>query len=141
MSRSDDTNIAVIKAPICGCARARDRHTLSYRASVRNVMSAIVDIVRSAIFAERGGGLVSKAEPLTAIQRIEADGVRVFYRAAGDPNAPVILLLHGFPTSSFMFRELIPRLADRYRVIAPDLPGFGFTEVPVQRNYEYSFAG
>jgi pimeloyl-ACP methyl ester carboxylesterase len=79
------------------------------------------------------------AVPLTSIRKIEADGVQVFYRAAGDPNAPVVLLLHGFPSSSFMFRELIPRLADRYRVIAPDLPGFGFTEVPVERKYTYSF--
>ena len=77
--------------------------------------------------------------PLTAVRKIEADGVQVFYRAAGDPSAPVVLLLHGFPTSSFMFRELIPRLADHYRVIAPDLPGFGFTEVPVERKYTYSF--
>ena len=51
----------------------------------------------------------------------------------------MVLLLHGFPTSSFQYRELIPRLADRYRVIAPDLPGFGFTEVPEQRRYKYSF--
>ena len=63
----------------------------------------------------------------------------MFYRAAGDPNSPVVLLLHGFPTSSFMFRELIPRLADQFRVIAPDLPGFGFTEVPEKRKYTYSF--
>jgi pimeloyl-ACP methyl ester carboxylesterase len=77
--------------------------------------------------------------PLTSIHQVNADGVNVFYRAAGDPNAPVVLLLHGFPTSSFMFRELIPRLADRYRVIAPDLPGFGFTEVPAERKYKYSF--
>ena len=79
------------------------------------------------------------AVPVTSIHQVEADGVRVFYREAGDPDAPVVLLLHGFPTSSFMFRELIPRLADRYRVIAPDLPGFGFTEVPAERNYIYSF--
>jgi pimeloyl-ACP methyl ester carboxylesterase len=72
-------------------------------------------------------------------RRIEADGVRVFYREAGDPNAPVVLLLHGFPASSFQYRELIPRLADRYRVIAPDLPGFGFTEAPTERNYVYTF--
>src|SRR5271170_2668964 len=79
------------------------------------------------------------AMPLTSIRKIEAEGVQVFYRAAGDPSAPVVLLLHGFPSSSFMFRELIPRLADRYRVIAPDLPGFGFTEVPAERKYTYSF--
>ena len=77
--------------------------------------------------------------PVTSVHKVEADGVEVFYRAAGDPNAPVLLLLHGFPTSSFMFRELIPRLADQYRVIAPDLPGFGFTEVPEKREYLYSF--
>jgi pimeloyl-ACP methyl ester carboxylesterase len=79
------------------------------------------------------------AIPLTSIHRVKADGVQVFYRAAGDPSAPVVLLLHGFPTSSFMFRELIPRLADSYRVIAPDLPGFGFTEIPAERKYTYSF--
>ncbi|HYK37261.1 alpha/beta fold hydrolase [Alloacidobacterium sp.] len=77
--------------------------------------------------------------PGTSIHRVEADGVNVFYREAGPENAPVVLLLHGFPASSFQYRELIPRLADRYRVIAPDLPGFGFTEVPEQRRYEYSF--
>jgi len=77
--------------------------------------------------------------PVTSIHRVMADGVKIFYRAAGDAEAPVSLLLHGFPTSSFMFRELIPRLADEYRVIAPDLPGFGFTEVPAKRNYTYSF--
>ena len=77
--------------------------------------------------------------PVTSIHKVEADGVRVFYRTAGDPHAPVVLLLHGFPASSFMFRELIPRLAGNYRVIAPDLPGFGFTEVPPERKYVYSF--
>lgn len=77
----------------------------------------------------------------TTIHTIEADGVKVFYRAAGDTAAPVVLLLHGFPSSSFMFRELIPRLADRYRVIAPDLPGFGFTQVPAERRYVYTFDG
>jgi pimeloyl-ACP methyl ester carboxylesterase len=77
--------------------------------------------------------------PRTSIQRVEADGVQVFYRTAGETNASVVLLLHGFPTSSFMFRELIPRLAIDYRVIAPDLPGFGFTEVPPERKYLYSF--
>jgi pimeloyl-ACP methyl ester carboxylesterase len=77
--------------------------------------------------------------PLTFHHRIEADGVHVFYREAGPADAPVILLLHGFPTSSFQYRELIPRLADRYRVIAPDLPGFGFTEVAAERGYKYTF--
>jgi pimeloyl-ACP methyl ester carboxylesterase len=63
----------------------------------------------------------------------------VFYREAGPADAPVLLLLHGYPTSSHMFRELIPRMATSYRVIAPDLPGFGFTTVPGERDYKYSF--
>src|SRR5215831_4165770 len=79
------------------------------------------------------------ALPLTSVRKVEADGIQVFYREAGDLGAPVVLLLHGFPTSSFMFRELIPRLAGQYRAIAPDLPGFGFTEVPAERKYVYSF--
>jgi pimeloyl-ACP methyl ester carboxylesterase len=77
--------------------------------------------------------------PVMSVHKVDADGVRVFYRAAGDAEAPVVLLLHGFPASSFMFRELIPRLASDYRVIAPDLPGFGFTEVSEGREYTYSF--
>jgi len=77
--------------------------------------------------------------PLTSIHRVDADGVSVFYREAGPPGAPVVLLLHGFPTSSFQYPELIPRLADRYHVIAPDLPGFGFTVVPKERRYRYTF--
>jgi pyruvate/2-oxoglutarate dehydrogenase complex dihydrolipoamide dehydrogenase (E3) component/pimeloyl-ACP methyl ester carboxylesterase len=81
----------------------------------------------------------SKMPPRTAVHQVEADGVEVFYREAGPKDAPVVLLLHGFPTSSFQYRELIPRLADRYRVIAPDLPGFGFTEVPAERKYTYTF--
>jgi len=79
------------------------------------------------------------AFPQASVHKVEADGVEVFYRTAGAPDAPAILLLHGFPTSSFMFRELMPRLADKFHLIAPDLPGFGFTEVPENRNYTYSF--
>lgn len=79
------------------------------------------------------------SNPVVRYKHIEADGVRVFYREAGDPSAPVMLLLHGFPSSSHMFRDLIPLLGAHYRVIAPDLPGFGFTEVPEARGYRYSF--
>jgi pimeloyl-ACP methyl ester carboxylesterase len=77
--------------------------------------------------------------PATVVRHVDADGVRVFYREAGPPDGPVVLLLHGFPASSFMYRHLIPRLADRYRVIAPDLPGFGFTDVSAARKYTYTF--
>jgi len=65
--------------------------------------------------------------------------VEIFYREAGAADAPVILLLHGFPTSSHMFRDLIPALADRFRVIAPDLPGFGLTAAPAGDAFDYSF--
>lgn len=69
----------------------------------------------------------------------DADGVRVFYREAGDASLPTMLLLHGYPSSSHQFRHLIPQLAQRFHVIAPDLPGFGFTEVPASRGYRYTF--
>ena len=65
--------------------------------------------------------------------------VEVFYREAGPKDAPVLLLLHGFPSSSHMFRDLIPRLADRYRVIAPDLPGFGQTKSPGREQFDFTF--
>lgn len=65
--------------------------------------------------------------------------VEVFYREAGPADAPVILLLHGFPSASHMFRDLIPELSDRYRVIAPDLPGFGQTKAPARGQFAYSF--
>ena len=70
----------------------------------------------------------------------KVDGLDIFYREAGPKNAPVILLLHGFPTSSHMYRELIPRLSDRYRVIAPDYPGFGQSSAPRNTDFSYTFA-
>jgi len=70
---------------------------------------------------------------------VDADGVRLFYREAGNPELPTLLLLHGYPSSSHQFRDLIPLLSDRFHLVAPDLPGFGFTEVPDARHYVYSF--
>ena len=67
------------------------------------------------------------------------DGRRLFYREAGTPGNPVIVLLHGFPTSSFMFRTLIPELADRYHVIAPDYLGFGYSDAPPVEEFDYTF--
>ncbi|KAI9802345.1 MAG: hypothetical protein M1833_001851 [Piccolia ochrophora] len=77
---------------------------------------------------------------MSKVSNVSADGVDVFYREAGPPDGPVILLLHGFPSSSHQYRNLIPLLAQRYRVLAPDFPGFGFTKVPAERNYAYTFA-
>lgn len=70
---------------------------------------------------------------------IDVDGVSVFYREAGAPEAPTVLLLHGFGASSYMFRALIPQLAARYHVIAPDLPGFGQTTVLPETSFDYTF--
>lgn len=70
---------------------------------------------------------------------MQVDDVEVFYREAGPSDAPVILLLHGFPSASHMFRDLIPLLADRFRLIAPDLPGFGQTKSPPRGAFEYTF--
>ncbi len=67
------------------------------------------------------------------------EGCRIFYREAGAQNAPAVLLLHGFPTSSHMFRGLIPLLSEHYRVIAPDLPGFGFSDAPERAGFAYTF--
>lgn len=78
---------------------------------------------------------------MTMVQyrRQQVGDVEVFYRDAGREDAPVLLLLHGFPSASHMFRDLIPLLADRYRVIAPDLPGFGQTRAPSRTSFPYTF--
>ena len=81
----------------------------------------------------------SPSVPTTTYRTVSVDGLKVFYRQAGNPKSPVVLLLHGFPTSSHMFRELIPALADRYHVVAPDLPGFGYTEAPDRKTFKYTF--
>jgi pimeloyl-ACP methyl ester carboxylesterase len=79
------------------------------------------------------------AEPVTHYRTVTVDDVKVFYREAGDSSKPALLLLHGFPTSSHMFRNLIPLLANRYHVIAPDYPGFGFSDAPDRARFEYTF--
>lgn len=76
----------------------------------------------------------------TRYKSIRIEGVKLFYREAGAPDAPALLLLHGFPTSSHMFRDLIPALADRYHVVAPDYPGFGYSDFPDRARFPYSFA-
>ena len=70
---------------------------------------------------------------------VNIDGLDVFYREAGNPADPTLLLLHGFPTSSHMFRDLIPLLSDRFHVVAPDLPGFGRTTLPSRDKFTYTF--
>jgi pimeloyl-ACP methyl ester carboxylesterase len=84
-----------------------------------------------------------QAEPVpavhTAYRTTTVDGLKIFYREAGPANAPTIVLLHGFPSSSHMFRNLIPALSDRYHVIAPDYPGFGYSDAPSADQFDYTF--
>ncbi|MFM0173268.1 alpha/beta fold hydrolase [Paraburkholderia sediminicola] len=74
-----------------------------------------------------------------AYRHADVDGFKVFYREAGRPGAPKLLLLHGFPSSSHMFRDLIPKLADRFHIVAPDLPGFGQSDMPSRDDFAYTF--
>ncbi|TDN58929.1 alpha/beta hydrolase [Paraburkholderia sp. BL10I2N1] len=77
--------------------------------------------------------------PAIAYRNADVDGFKVFYREAGRSGAPKLLLLHGFPSSSHMFRDLIPRLADRFHIVAPDLPGFGQSDMPSRDDFAYTF--
>src|SRR5947209_8388134 len=82
-----------------------------------------------------------REEPNMSIQyrTQDVDGFKIFYREGGTVGAPKLLLLHGFPTSSHMFRDLIPLLADRFHIVAPDLPGFGQSDMPPRENFNYTF--
>jgi pimeloyl-ACP methyl ester carboxylesterase len=89
--------------------------------------------------AKPSAGAEALSEATVHYKRATVGEVDFFYREAGPPDGPVILLLHGFPSSSHMFRDLIPLLSDKYRVIAPDLPGFGFTKAPERGRFAYTF--
>ena len=79
------------------------------------------------------------APPLTLYKTAKVNSLDIFYREAGPKNAPTLLLLHGFPTSSHMFRNLIPALADKYHIIAPDYPGYGYSAMPPVGQFDYTF--
>ncbi len=100
---------------------------------IRNALSALLAfaVLATPAFA---------ADTATHHRTAKVDGIEIFYREAGPRDAPVVVLLHGFPSSSHMYRNLIPALAPRYRVIAPDYPGFGESAVPPRGKFEYSFA-
>ena len=122
--------------------------------TIRNLISSAAIIALSMSAALAAGVSSSKASDDTAAQAVVAssqnqhqtshrtivvNGVEIFYREAGPADAPTLLLLHGFPTSSHMFRNLIPALAERYHLIAPDYPGFGNSAQPPLKAFEYSF--
>ena len=85
------------------------------------------------------GTSLATEDRMTKYKYASVDGKKIFYREAGSKNAPPILLLHGFPTSSHMFRDLIPALAGSYHLVAPDLPGFGFSDAPDRKKFRYTF--
>ncbi len=106
---------------------------------------AVLAVALGSLFGLFGTGSVAMAE--TPSQRVvityktaKVDGLDIFYREAGDPSKPAILLLHGFPSSSFMFRNLIPQLAGNHHVVAPDYPGFGQSSMPKVSEFDYTFA-
>jgi len=104
------------------------------------MVGALSAAIPPAALAETQPRALRADSAVTRYRTARVDGIDIFYREAGAADAPAILLLHGFPTSSHMFRNLIPALAHRYRVIAPDYPGFGHSGTPDRRGFTYSFA-
>lgn len=105
--------------------------------SLAAVANAGETLVRAAPDTRSG---ITHSVPVTYNRFAYVDGVKIFYREAGPVGGPAVFLPHGFPTSSYMFRNLIPVLADRYHVIAPDYPGFGLSAAPDHRKFAYTFA-
>lgn len=111
-----------------------------------NFKSILITVTTLGLLTALPLSVAAKADKKNAVispqvnyHTVNVDGIDVFYREAGSKDAPVLLLLHGFPTSSHMFRNLIPLLSDKYRVIAPDYPGFGQSAMPDRGDYAYTF--
>jgi pimeloyl-ACP methyl ester carboxylesterase len=106
----------------------------------RRTFAGLAGSVLAAALSASARGATRPADLATRYRTIDVGGLEIFYREAGPTGAPVVLLLHGFPTSSRMFRNLIPMLADKYRVIAPDYPAFGHSAVPSRSDVHYTHA-
>lgn len=117
-------------------------HSVSYKYHVAiGVLAAALSYGAPAVAGARPEAAKSSSQAANAVSyhTVKVDGLNIFYREAGPRNAPTLLLLHGFPTSSQMFRNLIPLLADRYHLIAPDYPGYGQSDMPRVDQFKYSF--
>jgi pimeloyl-ACP methyl ester carboxylesterase len=119
-------------------------HILSRRDALRTGLSVAPSagllLGAAGVAAAQGQPVSQSGIPVVHYRTTTISGVDIFYQDAGPKAAPALLLLHGFPTSSHMYRKLIPLLADRYRVIAPDYPGFGHSGMPDRKSFSYTFA-
>jgi len=106
---------------------------------MRKRMALTTALLLAGIVSPSRAAPIASTSASTAYHRVTVDGTRIFYREAGPPDAPTIVLLHGFPSSSRMFETLIPLLATRYHLIAPDYPGFGQSDAPSPVRYRYTF--
>jgi pimeloyl-ACP methyl ester carboxylesterase len=116
------------------------RYLLTISAAAAVASLALVPDALSGQSPAQSDSAVQAMPPVTHYRTAKVDGLDIFYREAGPADAPVVLLLHGFPTSSHMFRNLIPALSASYHVIAPDYPGFGRSSAPDHRKFAYTFA-
>jgi pimeloyl-ACP methyl ester carboxylesterase len=139
-----------IATPFRPASRALARRTGRRLATPRGIppvvaaallaLAAPPPIVAQAGLQDRAQPARGEMVPTVTHRTIAVGGLRIFYREAGPKGAPTVLLLHGFPSSSHMYRNLIPALADRYHVVAPDFPGFGRSSMPSREGFAYTFA-
>lgn len=108
-------------------------------ATVKITLAITLGLVSATLAMAQDGNKTDANLTAVRYKTEKIDGLDIFYREAGPQNAPTVLLLHGFPTSSHMFRNLIPKLADKYHVIAPDYPGYGNSSMPLVDEFEYTF--
>jgi pimeloyl-ACP methyl ester carboxylesterase len=126
---------------ITAVGEARIKHNVKIRRQSRLDLLVVFAAIVIQIFAahETGGGAPPKGLRQVFYRTIQVDGLSIFYREAGPKEAPTILLLHGFPSSSRMFEPLFARLSDRFHLVAPDYPGFGHSDWPDPKKFAYTF--
>jgi len=117
-------------------SRFKSKSTLGF---IAVITISIAGVFMTGCSAEQASKVAAPKKSPTLYKTIKVDGLDIFYREAGPKNAPTILLLHGFPTSSQMFRNVIPALSDTFHLVAPDYPGFGNSSMPPMDQFEYTF--
>lgn len=107
--------------------------------ALRMIVALMLGMVSASMLLAQDGSTTEQSTDAVQYKTEKIEGLDIFYREAGPADAPTVLLLHGFPTSSHMFRDLIPKLADKYHVIAPDYPGYGNSSMPSVDEFDYTF--